>query len=305
MDSRGTQNGGTVRAGDVYAVPLDDTHFGAVRVIRTQEDSDERTALVAVTPWYGNGIPAPDEPSLREVLKLKRGRFGGRAAVSWYSGNPPVDFVYIGSINPSQEEQHFDAQGTYSGQWSHAMAKDVVLELGLAYPHDSQIRANEVNSADQDQVSGKMPEDEFWRAIDTINLQASTQEAMVEPLIIHLASLDPAKIAGFQRSLCEKLFRLDREELAREIGEYAYGSRAGFSVDHFLDVRAAVVAGGRDYYHRVLSNASLMPKDRDLELLTTVAEAAYKRRFGQTPVFVGVMNCETFGNKSGWKSPNR
>jgi hypothetical protein len=146
-----------------------------------------------------------------------------------------------------------------------------------------------------------MAEKDFWESIALLDWDARTDEAIVEPLVEHLTSLTAVQIAGFQKRLCEKLFDLDREEFAREIGEYAYASKEGFSPDHFLDVRSAVVANGKELYKRVMSDPRRMPKDRYFEALLTVAEKAYRKKTGRTPVFIGCKSCETFSNKDGWK----
>ena len=145
-----------------------------------------------------------------------------------------------------------------------------------------------------------MPEKDFWEAIALLDWDAGTDEAIVAPLVEHLQRLAPVQIAGFHKQMSEKLFALDREEFAREIGEYASGSEEGFSPDHFLDVRSAAVASGEETYRRVLSDPRSMPKNRYFEALLTAAEKAYHRKTGRTPVFLGSKPYETFSNTDGW-----
>src|SRR5688500_10748308 len=100
MPPRSQQTSGSLTADDTIAVPLDSEQFAAVRVLRTAQDKEGMTALVAVTPWRGTTPPDVGERSLRSILRLNRGHFGGRPALCWYAGNPPSEFVYVGNIPP-------------------------------------------------------------------------------------------------------------------------------------------------------------------------------------------------------------
>ncbi len=292
----------TPQPGDVFAVPLGDGRFAAVRVLRTSEQDGVSSALVAVTPWIGGRVPELSEPMLREILKRHRGHFGGGPAVSWYDGMPPRDFLYLGVLPPADHELALDPQGAYGGQWNGSMARDVVLERGPdASTGRVGGRATEKPAPLGDHVAGDMAEKDFWEAIALLEWDAKTDEAIVAPLMEHLNRLPPVQIAGFHKQMSEKLFDLDREEFAREIGEYAYGSEEGFSPDHFLDVRSAVVASGQETYGRVRSDPRTMPKNRYFEALLTVAEEAYRRKTGRTPVFIGSKPYETFSNADGWR----
>ena len=295
-----------VQAGDTFAVPLDDGRFGAVRVLRTSADDDGSvTALVALTPWIGDRVPDLREPRLREILKLHRGFYQGRPAICWYDGEPPEDFVHIGVITAAPAELAMDPRGAYGGQWSSAMARDVELESRSKddATHQSKTDGSKVR-VQGDRVAGVMTQEEFWRVLELLDWEAPHDDGIIAPIVHYLAGLEPDKIAGFHRMLCEKLHELDREEFAREIGEYSLESEEGFSPDHFLDVRCAVVANGREFYQHVLSNPKLMPKDREFEVLVTVAERAYRKKTGRMPLFLGAKAYETFSNRAGWRSLN-
>jgi len=180
------------------------------------------------------------------------------------------------------------------------MVRPVVLELeGLERCEVVCPREAVVSESGVDRVSGSMTDAEFWRIIEQLDWKADNDEGVVEPVVAKLASLSVKKIAGFHARLCEKLFELDREDLAREIGESSYGSQH-FSLDHFLDVRCVVVANGRAFYEEVLSSPSKMPKDMEFEALLTVAELAYRRKTGREASFVQQRDCTTFSNKRGW-----
>jgi len=274
-----------------------------IRVLRTVDERGARTALVAVTPWIGDHVPDSGEPGLRQILREHRGHSRGEPAICWYDGEPPAELVYVGVIAPTAEELGMDPHGAYCGQWRPTMAQAVVLELQVrdggahqATPERSPARQ------DVDRVAGVITEDEFWRVIGLLDWDAGDDDEIIEPAVRYLAAQSPDTIAGFQRQLCEHLFQLDREEFARELGEYSYGSSGAFSADHFLDVRSAVLANGKGFYEAVLADPRKMPKDREFEALLTVSDEAYRRRTGRTPLFLGTKNWETFSNREGWGS---
>jgi hypothetical protein len=254
------------------------------------------SALIAVTPWLAAHIPDVHEPVLRQILRKHFGRWTGQAALCWYEGSVPAELHRIGNIHPTEEELAIDPQGAYCGAWSLAVAHDVLRERGLpTEPVPAALTRDDV-----DRVTGVMSDDDFWRAIELLDWNGDTDEDVIAPLVDYLAGLPVATIAGFHRRLCEKLFQLDREEFAREIGEHSFGSSAHFSADHFLDVRCAAVARGRTFYHELLSNPRRMVHDHEFEILTTAAEAAYEKRTGRAVVFLGAVAYETFSNRDGW-----
>lgn len=284
------------RAGDTFAVPLGPAGFGVVRVLKTVRERGRTSALVAVTPWLAPQIPDIQEPVLRQILRKHFGRWTGQVALCWYEGSVPADLRGIGIIPPTDEELAIDPQGAYCGSWSVAVAHDVLRERGL--PVDTVPAA--LTRDDVDRVTGVMSEDEFWHAIQLLNWEGDTDEHVVAPLVEYLAGLPVPAIAGFHRQLCEKLFELDHEEFAREIGEYSFGSSPHFSADHFLDLRCAAVARGRTFYRELLSDPRRMVRDREFEILATVAEKAYEAKTGRAVVFLGAKPHETFSNREGW-----
>jgi hypothetical protein len=181
------------------------------------------------------------------------------------------------------------------------MAQDVVLERISNHGEGAPPTRGSQSKHDVDRVTGVMAEDVFWRAIALLDWNASEPSLIIEPLVKHLSELSSEEIAGFQRVLSHKLSQLDGERFAREIGQQAYGVAEAFSEDHFLDVRAAAVANGRGFFEGVLEDPSEMPKDREFEALLTVAEEAYRRKTGRTPLFLGAKNVETFSNEEGWE----
>lgn len=298
--------GEPVQSDDAFAVPLEDGRYAVVRVLRTVKDKKRFSALVAVTPWLEDHLPDLGEPQLRQILRMNRGFYKNRPAICWYEGEPPPDFVCLGKIPPSEEDLAIDPMGRDGGYWSRSMANHVVLEHKWTNGELRQSTGLERSVAvDVDRVTGVMGEDAFWDTIELLDWDAEDDEDVIEPVVQHLASLSPEEIAGFHRALCAKLHALDREEFAREIGEFSYGSTEGFSPDHFLDARCVVVANGQAFYEEALSDPGQMPKDMEFEALLTIAEEAYRRKTGRMPLFVGANKIETFSYQSGWAPSHR
>ena len=84
-----------------------------------------------------------------------------------------------------------------------------------------------------------MNEAEFWRILGLMNWKrVGNDDAVCKPAIDALAERDIADIRKFEQIMAEKLYRLDTEAHARQIGEDAYGGEH-FSVDEFLYGRDA------------------------------------------------------------------
>lgn len=261
-----------VLPGDTFAVSLGEGRFGAVRVLRTV--AEEGTALVAVTPWLDTRPPALGEPALRQILRNYRGRYQGEPAICWYEGEPTADFDYLGSIPATEEELTFDPRGAYGGRWGPGIGREVLLEAGLKYVPSS--RRPEPQLTDPDEI----PESEFWTLIGLLDWGGRSDTDVVSPLTAALLRMSPAKILGFQQCLKIVLDRLASDEFAAEALNANGGSEEFFSTDHFLDMRCAVVANGKAFYEQVLADPSLLPKDREFEILLYVAEEAYRKKTG-------------------------
>lgn len=128
-----------------------------------------------------------------------------------------------------------------------------------------------------------MSEGEFWRIIGLFNWKKlGDDDAVIRPAVKELAKKPVEDIFGFDDILAEKLFQLDGEKYAREIGEVSYtGEDEFFSVDEFLYVRACVVANGKACFDSVLANPTDMPKEGDFEPLIYVGQQAYELKTGQ------------------------
>lgn len=135
---------------------------------------------------------------------------------------------------------------------------------------------------------------QFWQIIDLLDWQESgDDEAVVAPLVAHLAGLPVSFIYQFQDKLSGKLYNLDTRL-------HAASFNTPFSVDDFLYTRCAVVANGKKVYDNVLNDPSVMPTDIDFEPLLYVASDAYTLKTGKNFEYVADFPIETRSNKKGW-----
>ena len=146
-----------------------------------------------------------------------------------------------------------------------------------------------------------LKEEEFWKIIDLLDWEKENNQEIVEPVIQKLSSLPVGHIYNFQEILSQKLYQLDQQKLAENIGQFSYIEGEYFSVDHFLHVRACVVANGKEAFEEVLKTPPEMYKDLTFEPLLTVASTAYKRKTGKQFIYVPSFSFETYSNKEGWQ----
>ena len=126
-----------------------------------------------------------------------------------------------------------------------------------------------------------MNEKEFWSIIDCLDPAGSNPDAIICPAIARLTLESEQRICDFQERLAEKLFRLDGESWAKQIGAKAFdGDKRTFDGEHFLHARCCILANGRAYYESVLGNPRNMPKDQAFPELLEIAPRAFKTKNG-------------------------
>jgi hypothetical protein len=294
--------------GDVYAVPLADGRFGAVRVFRRQD----RSSLLATTEFLGAEPPTIDEPALRRTVVRRRFRYQDSPAVCWHDGRPPKSHLLIGSLPPSRQDLDLPGANTHGGGWHVNVANDVLLEWRWEHEREALVREVERERIEfaarrraEAMKAVKAPplakQEAFWQVIALLDWNQTIDDAIVAPAVAGLASTGVAAIKDFHASMAYFLYQLDGEKYARELGEYAYrGEGDHLSVDNFLYARCFVVARGRAEYQRVLADPAAWPRDRDLEALLTIAPAAYERRTGKELESDPPISYETFSNGAGW-----
>ncbi len=145
-------------------------------------------------------------------------------------------------------------------------------------------------------------ESNFWKLLSSLDWQEQgNDEAVIAPVIDELAKLDVQDILQFAEILADKLYLLDGESFAREIGADAYsGNKGAFAKNWFLYVRCCAVANGHDYYSTVLADPKQMPKDTEFQALLTIVPQAYKLKTGKRFNYATKYNYETFSNKQLW-----
>lgn len=146
-----------------------------------------------------------------------------------------------------------------------------------------------------------MTEEQFWRIIDLLDWsKGEAGNDIIKPAIEKLKEFSVGDIYRFQDILAEKLYALDRQVFAEQIGEFSYAGSRHFSVDTFLYARACVVANGKEFYGKVLGDPGKMPKDFTFEPLLYLAERAFVQKTGEDWDYLPKVSFETFSNREGW-----
>lgn len=146
-----------------------------------------------------------------------------------------------------------------------------------------------------------MTEEQFWRIIGLLDWgQGEASQAILQPALAFLKEFSVGDIYRFQDILAEKLYSLDRQAFAEQIGEFRYGGPRHFSGDVFLYARACVVANGKTFYEKVLRDPGQMPKDFTFEPLLYLAGTAFTQKTGERWDYLPRLSYETFSNREGW-----
>jgi hypothetical protein len=177
--------------------------------------------------------------------------------------------------------------------------KEFIDQLKKKYSGDVRLNIEVVQS----EVDNLFSEEDFWNVIHLLDWSQNEEnnDKVLAPAIEYLSQLAPALIFRFQDILAEKLFQLDKQIYAENIGEDSYHPEKPFSADHFLYARACVVANGKAYFEKVLDDPTQMPKDLTFEPLLNLAGKAYQKKTGQDFDYFPTMVYETFSNPEGWK----
>lgn len=144
-------------------------------------------------------------------------------------------------------------------------------------------------------------EDWFWSVIAQLDWSKTGNDmAIVEPVLAYLATQSNERIFLFQDILSQKLYLLDGQKYAKNIGKNAYGTAAYFSGDEFLYIRCAVVANGKKTFESILKKPAKILKDKSFKPLLYLAEDAYFLKNKNTLNRLPAYNYETFFNIDGW-----
>ena len=179
-----------------------------------------------------------------------------------------------------------------------------IQQLQQAHPQEDmelEIIVRPVSDTPSSQTT--MDEAEFWKIIALFNWEKiGDDDAVMASAITYLSEKSVQDIQIFQDILSEKLYLLDGQVYAQNIGDSAYQKDAHFSVDNFLYARCCVVANGKRYYEHILENPEDMPKNLTFEALLYLANEAHLKKVGKKWQYVPKWNFETFFNLKGWNS---
>ncbi len=172
---------------------------------------------------------------------------------------------------------------------------------------DAKPTANPMQRPMQESIANPetvLSQDDFWDIIDLFNWdEEGNDDAVIAPAVQQLSQLSKEEILAFQEILSEKLYMIDGEKYAREIGRDCFkGNIKQFSKDWFLAVRCCAVANGQLFYNDVLLDASSIPKDLGFAALTTLAQSAYCRKTGESFNYKTKYSIDSCSNQKGWPS---
>lgn len=147
-----------------------------------------------------------------------------------------------------------------------------------------------------------MDEVQFWAIIDLLDWRTLNSEAILAPAVQALSQFSEAEIHRFHDILNEKLYALDGQRFATQLGSNRYEPNQHFSVDSFLYARCCVVANGKKFYETVLHDPSKMPKEFTFESLLYLPKLAWQLKTGRDDYnYYPEVWAETFSNPEGWQ----
>jgi len=295
----------SVQVGDIFVAPLPMNKYGAVKVM----DIIDRSYLLGITNYIDEQVPTIESEKIHEVLitELIIGE-SKKPLYEWVDGRIPKELIFIGNTPLTKEEQGIESN-IFGGNWSKDCALSVYYEWRRQTDPEGftlEIQKEEEALALKNYISKpkKMLEEKvFWGIVSLLDWSKQSDEEIIEPAIKELSTLTAWQIRHFEETLSYKLFLLDTEEHAREIGEYCFSPQGQhFSPDLFLYARCAVVARGKEVFEDVLSNPLKMLKDTEFEILLSLSSKAYYVKMGKEFEYDSGCSYETFLNKEGWSN---
>ncbi len=297
-----------MQVGDIFATPLPEDKYGAIKIIEIIDNS----YLIEITSYIDKQIPTIESEKIHEVL-ITELIIGDpkKPLYEWVDGRIPKELIFIGNTPLTKEEQGIESN-IFGGNWSKDCALSVYYEWRRQT--DPEGFALEIRKEEEEEEAlalknsiskpkKMLDEKSFWKIISLLDWSKEDEEAIVEAAIKELSTFTAWKIRHFEETLSYKLFLLDTEEHAKEIGEYCFSQQdQHFSPDLFLYARCAVVARGKEVFEDVLSNPSKMLKDTEFEILLSLSSEAYYVKKGKEFEYKSGCSYETFSNKEGWSN---
>lgn len=298
----------SVQLGDIFATPLPMNKYGAVKVM----DIIDRSYLLGITNYIGEQMPAIYDQNVCQILITKSLlNEQEEPTFKWVDGRLPEELIYIGNIPLAQEELGIESN-VYGGIWSKECGVDVYYKWReetdpQGFKNEMQKKIEEADAyARKNKIMKpkKLIDDQvFWNIISLLDWSKEADEEIIEAAIKELSTFTAWEIRHFEETLSYKLFLLDTEEHAREMGEDCFAPQdQHFSPDLFLYARCAVVAHGKQFFEDVLSNPSKMLKDTEFEILLSLSSKAYYVKMGKEFEYDSGCSYETFSNKEGWSN---
>lgn len=140
-----------------------------------------------------------------------------------------------------------------------------------------------------------MNENLFWEILDLLDFQKEEAKEIIRPCINRLMDYEAEEIFHFEEILSEKLYSLDGRMFADHISEL----KKYFSADSFLYFRCGALVEGKDFYYRLLKNPSCFSEVNPFEPVLSIAERAYRFRFGSSLPLTKI-SYETYSNQKLW-----
>jgi hypothetical protein len=224
------------KAGDAFAVPLEDGRYGVCRVLIDTTSPEAkglgrgRSILVAGSAWIGDAVPTAADPALRPILRKTHHSWAGDPEVQWVDDAPPADFVLIGTIPPTADEAAMtcDVFGGWASfaiqplaQWRWDHDQEAVIAADAERKARDAERGHEAQRERQNYLSRVTLADlrghrffPGWKDYPSRKLVAASRKIMadtVERLIaLELTASEDARM-GILRECIEAFNRLDAE----------------------------------------------------------------------------------------------
>jgi len=153
-----------------------------------------------------------------------------------------------------------------------------------------------------------MNEKAFWEIVSLFDWdETGDDDAVLEPAIESLSSMEASDIFMFEDILAEKLHALDTRAHCKACYDGELDPDNGddyISADDFLYSRCVVVANGQDFFSKVMVDPTKMPQNMEFEAILSLAATAFERKTEESFEHISPISYESFRNIEGWK-PNR
>ncbi len=178
-----------------------------------------------------------------------------------------------------------------------ALDSALVEEIKDRFGHAAELEIHVRNIPDSAEW---LTDEGFWAIIEKLDWSKQGQnEAVLIPALQELAKMPMACIHQFEDILAKKLWQLDTRRHA--IASLHGKDLSHLSDDYFLYDRCCVVANGKDFFEKILSEPSEWPMGYSFSPLLNLASDAFQLKTGREFIHFPKYNYETGSNEAGWK----